>query len=383
MTSGLAAPGQGGAFADFRDSIYFPAVAVVDGVNPYDFAEYSSAYPDTRTAFPAYLPHHLTLHGFLVALPFEAAAGLYGAITLCGMFLMVGFALRLSRMKVLPVALLGGAALLVLSFPGRANLVNGQSTAIVGLGMMLTYFSGTKRPWLAGVGVALSLIKPQFGVPFLAILLLTRLHAVAWRGMVVAAALSLPVIVRLLFTAGWSNLLGSMQATLEAGSSLDLAAKQQVDVVSSIAPASPVWLFVTVAVAVCSVAAWIYRRLDSRFHVLAVGGVFAGVLLVLHHTAYDLIILTWPATALLRRDLLPKPGIARTALGIGFGLVFFNPLALSYLRDLIAPGIRFGVLFTIGLLVVFVVYFIVAVRARPSPATANRSPFENGHSGEW
>ncbi len=46
---------------DFRDAVYYPVVAFVDGVNPYDPGSYYRAYP-VGQEFPLYSPIHLVVH---------------------------------------------------------------------------------------------------------------------------------------------------------------------------------------------------------------------------------------------------------------------------------------------------------------------------------
>ena len=43
---------------DFRDAVYYPVVALTDGVNPYDPARYYLSYP-VGQEFPLYSPVHL------------------------------------------------------------------------------------------------------------------------------------------------------------------------------------------------------------------------------------------------------------------------------------------------------------------------------------
>ena len=50
-----------GLHTDFRDAIFYPVVALRDGVNPYNADSYFVHYP-VGQEFPLYTPIHLLLH---------------------------------------------------------------------------------------------------------------------------------------------------------------------------------------------------------------------------------------------------------------------------------------------------------------------------------
>ena len=70
------------------------------------------------------------------------------------------------------------------------------ATILIVLGVYLAV-TVRDRPWLAALGVALAFIKPQFGLPLTALLMVTGSARVAWRGLVITAATAAPVLVRL------------------------------------------------------------------------------------------------------------------------------------------------------------------------------------------
>src|SRR5262245_8120503 len=58
---------------DFRDAIYYPAVALLDGRNPYDVPDYTGRYPVARK-FPLFSPMTLLVYAPLALLSPDAAS---------------------------------------------------------------------------------------------------------------------------------------------------------------------------------------------------------------------------------------------------------------------------------------------------------------------
>ena len=159
------------AFADFRDAIYYPAVAFLNGVNPYDPEAYRAAYP-VRT-FTLYSPLTLPLYVPLTILPVEVARWVYFGITIALYGVLAACLLRFAGRQSGLAALLWLWTLILASRPGHQTLLNGQCTAQVVLGVLLAVQYAGTRPVLAGLGILLASMKPTFGVP-LAVLLLCQ-----------------------------------------------------------------------------------------------------------------------------------------------------------------------------------------------------------------
>jgi Glycosyltransferase family 87 len=157
----LVVPGEPGlskyALQDFRDAIYYPTVAWLEGVNPYDSATYLEAYPAGQV-FPPYGPALFLIHLPFAFLSLRTAALLYAALS----FVLTGFlaalSLRVAGQCTLPLVLAIGA---VLASRRRSDLV-------------------------AGVGLALTSIKPTFAVP-LGVLLIAQGR---WRVIATGGALA-------------------------------------------------------------------------------------------------------------------------------------------------------------------------------------------------
>lgn len=197
----LARPGEPSAYAmqDFRDTLYYPARALLDGRNPYDAETYRASYP-VDSALTAYAPAFL-----LLGVPFTALDQSQAEIAyfLLSLLLVLAFALLTLHLcgveaSATAVLLLGSAILL--SRPGHANLFCGQCTLIVASGAYLALAG--RRPALAGVGLALALLKPSFGVPLAVLLLAGGQLATVVIAAAVTAVTSGPVALLLARAAG-------------------------------------------------------------------------------------------------------------------------------------------------------------------------------------
>jgi hypothetical protein len=168
------------AMQDFRDAVYYPVVAFVEGVNPYDTPRYRAAYP-VGAEFPPYSPLALLVHLPFGLLPYTAAEAVYFAWCVAMMVLLAYVVLRFCGLGVTTGRVFALAALVQLTRPGYANLLVGQVTLHVVLGSLVALHFAKCRPWIAGLGLGLATLKPTFGVP-LGLLMLCRrnVRAVAW-----------------------------------------------------------------------------------------------------------------------------------------------------------------------------------------------------------
>ncbi|MGA2031064.1 MAG: glycosyltransferase family 87 protein [Thermoguttaceae bacterium] len=176
LASHAASPGETAldywGLADFRDAVYFPAKAFLEGNDPYDVEKYMATYPVGNT-FPLYSPLALLLHLPYALLRFDASQVAYVLFNLALLIALAYFALRLCRARPQPAATLLLASLLLVSQPGRANFNAGQVALPMVLGVLVALSCAKTRPNWAGLGLALTTLKPTFGVP-LAILMLAR-----------------------------------------------------------------------------------------------------------------------------------------------------------------------------------------------------------------
>ena len=185
---------------DFASAVYYPTRAFVEGVCPYDAARY---YP----AFQHPLQHRRTPRHAAPASSVWADAPrcvrlVYKAVGI-GLTLILAYsALRLNAVRVSGAAVLLLASLIVLSRPGRMNLILGQVTLQFVLAGYVALAFARGRPWVSALGLAVCMFKPTFGVP-LGLLLLAQGH---WRpvlfGAAAVAIINLPLLVVLSDQAG-------------------------------------------------------------------------------------------------------------------------------------------------------------------------------------
>jgi Glycosyltransferase family 87 len=296
---------------DFRDAVYYPVVAFLDGRNPYDQAAQAEAYP-VGQGFPPYLPLTLVAHLPFGLVPHEEADALYAVAVLALTTVLAVLALGGAGVPVTAATTLGLTALLLASRPGQMNLLLGQVTAQVVIGAYVALRWARTWPLLAGLGLALATLKPTYGVPLAVLMLLGRgdVAAVA-AGAAVSAALCLAALVPLVHAAGGvapfvaslgdSSTAFSVEHTSNAWSSF-----ARIDVVALAArllgrvPES--WMEVMLGVTVMAVALAALRRLrgDERAPTvqLGVGLICLTLLIATYHQAYDALLLAQPAIAL-------------------------------------------------------------------------------------
>jgi glycosyl transferase family 87 len=333
-----APDGRHWVLEDFRDAVYYPAVAVSDGVNPYDPAAFHR-YPIEK-AFPLYLPATMLVHLPLAVLPYRAAELVYFLLILALSCLLALTAVVWSaRRPALPSMLLASACLLA-SRPGHMNLLLGQVTAQTALGCYLALAYIGRRSWLAALGIALALLKPTTGGPLALLVLFGRRdHRAALAGVALAGAGSLVPVALLVRSSGPEafvrSVLESNQA-FRADRTVDAVSTwTRIDVAAFVArvaggdPGGLIELVCLVGVLVTAVMA--LRRLgttdDPERQQLGVFVTCSTILFCTYHQAYDLLLLAAPAAAIATGAL--GAGLGRGGrLGVG-GLLAV--LALNYL----------------------------------------------------
>jgi len=219
--------------------------------------------------------------------------------------------LRLSGSRPAGSAVLAVGGILLLSRPGHWNLLSGQVTLIVVLATYAALSFARRTPQLAGLGLALALLKPSFGVPLVPILLARGAgRAVAW-GLGMAAALNVPVLIVLVRReGGLEAFLTTVAQSYRAFSSYpDTDAIQgiwRVDLAACISrllnyplEGSPALLLgAAVLVPVILMSSRLAKSEDSHQKRILDGLVCCAVLLSVFHQAYDLLLLALPAAGL-------------------------------------------------------------------------------------
>lgn len=166
---------------DFRDVAYYPVIAVREGINPYDCGKeplpdglprYRQRYP-TLNLFPLYSPLLFVLYYPFSFFSYEVSGVIYVAANFLLAVLLAIVVLRLSRRNVHVASVSLLTALILVTNAGRSNFLGGENALPLALGTIGAVALSRTNPWTAGWLLALTSLKPTFGLP-LGVLLLAR-----------------------------------------------------------------------------------------------------------------------------------------------------------------------------------------------------------------
>lgn len=158
------------ALGSYRDAIYYPLIAIGEGVNPYDSVRngdpnrYMQRYPVLDT-LPLYSPLLLGVFAPLALLPYGASCIVFTAINVLLFLVLAWLILRAvgKQPSIAAVCIVG--ALILASQPGRGAFNAGQVAVPLAIAGLLALQWGDRRPWLAGSMVAFLTLKPTLGGP--------------------------------------------------------------------------------------------------------------------------------------------------------------------------------------------------------------------------
>lgn len=317
----LVVPGQPHAQAwglqDFRDAIYYPVVALLQGYNPYDAGRYLATYP-VGNSFPMYSPLMLLLHLPFGLLPFAAAEVSYFVVSAGLTLVLVHLALRLCGLGTDGRAVFFLGALFVLSEPGQWNLYLGQSAVTLAVATYAALYFASRRRWVAALGFAAVTCKPTWGIPLALLMIARRDVAVVSRGLVIAAALSVaPAALALRNAGGMKPFLAALQGNYTHFASdvavNPAASNYRVDVVALVGRllGQPPGVLAEIGLLLCvlGVAAVGVARLrtaeDAAAERLSASLICLAMLICTYHQTYELVLLLVPLLAAARSPLGP------------------------------------------------------------------------------
>jgi hypothetical protein len=344
---------SGGPQSDFAQAVYYPVRALLDGVNPYDGSAYLAQYP-VRNPFAPYLPSTLALHLPFGFMPLATAASLYLVTAILLILVLAILCLRLNGLKASIPAVLLVATVIVLSRPGRQCLLLGQVTLEVVLASYVTLYYAHSAPRLAGLGLAFTLIKPNYGLPLALLMFVRGDRRVLGHAAFFVFLLNLPVGAILAYRAGGIHPFAEQLVTTFGGFQVMEAANSPVISPYRIDAVALVGRFVgrapgvagqvLVALTVLGLAALAIRMgpkslFGQQSFGLSAGLVCAAVLLCGYHQPHDLLLLTLPFVAVASRNFYPTfaaPNMRFTM------LVLFTFLAFNYTAsDLVLRRLHF------------------------------------------
>jgi len=339
------------AFQDFRDAIYYPAVAFLSGHNPYDWATYHNLYP-VDVAFPPYSPLTLVVHLPLGLLPYETAELLYYAFTLGLTVVLARLTLTACDLVDSTAHVFGLAALILISRPGQVCLLAGTNTLTVVVAVYIALLLARRRPWIAGMAVALTTLKPTFGAPLMLLLLARRDTRPVLIGATIAGLITAGAGGVLIHAAGGVlPLLASLREDLPAfdvnPANLPVSSISRLDALAVLAhvlgDSASTGVSLAIGLGILGLGAVAIRRLaaseDEGGRQLSTVLGCLTVLTCTYHQVYDAMLLTWPLIALAtgRRNFAELPHWLRWGL---FGLL--SVPAVNYLTSATAIG-TFGI----------------------------------------
>jgi len=326
--------------ADFRDNIYYPVVAFLDGVNPYDPAVAKSRYPIHHTWAP-YSPLALLVFLPLGLLPLQAAELLYFALQTV---LIVGLAALVLQVCAVPLTasgVLGLSALLVLSRPGESTLFLGHYTIVLVVGVYLALDYQRRQPWWAAAGLALATMKPTFGLPLVVLLLAAGAIRTVTLGLGLAAALTaIPALVLLVRAGGVVPFLAPLAETYRTFAAFPenpaASSVTRIDTVSfasrlvgtSLGAAGELAITVAMLVIAAVVIRRLCRRDEPSAHHVAGSLVCLTMLGCVYHHSYDALILALPLTLVITGRMSPL--LNNGALRWGLAVLLIVPM-VNYL----------------------------------------------------
>jgi hypothetical protein len=379
---------------DFRDAVYYPAVAFAHGGNPYDQEEQARAYP-VGQSFPPYLPLTLVVHLPLGFLPHAEAGAVYFVATIVLTAVLAALAIGGAGVRVTSAGVLALTALLVASRPGQMNLLLGQVTAQVVIGAYVALRWARTRPLLAGLGLALATLKPTCGMPLAALMLFGRGDVLAVAvGAAVSAALCLLALVPLVHAADgvlpFVASLGSSVAAFSAeGTSNAWSSFARLDAVSLLARVMgrvpDGWMELGLGLAIVGAGVAGLRRLRGDHSAptvqVGVGLICLTVLVATYHQAYDALLVAQPAVALgagrWGRGAVAPPALRWIALAL-LALPAVNYLATSTVASRLIVGSPAWLAITaaspLALLAAWAVHLGIACRRHAHCSTSQPVP---------
>lgn len=369
---------------DFRDTVHHPVRALwQDGVNPYDHDASLRDHPGQQP-FNLYLPAWLLLTAPFGLLSYDIGKVAWVGVILLGCVALARAVLVLAAGERRWLPAFGLAGLLLLTVPGRNLMVLGQLSVVPACGVVLAATFAHRRPTVAGIGVALALLKPQFGVPLVVLL---AVGWQAWRALIAGVGIALlasvvPLGLAVAHAGGPQQFVEDISdnASYSTEAYRDLLAPEENTV--RVDAAFAVLLFAgrdnataieaLAGVVVLGAAALSLRRLAPprpRDDPLVTVVIALAVLVGIAHIDYEAVLLLWPLVALLAASRGSR------GLQLGLAALIAVPLLHNFRVDNVLDAIGFSsramrIIDAVALSIAFVVAVATAVRSRSTQADA-------------
>jgi hypothetical protein len=311
----LADPAIGWVYADFRDAVYFPARAFLDGRNPYDGAMYAATYP-IGNRLTLYSPSTLLFHAPFALVPFATGAVLYWTWTLALVLIFGRAAWRDAGGD--PAATLAFATLVLASRPGQQNLLNGQSSMELALAVYVVLRHARTSPGLAAAAFAVVSFKVTWALPLLILMAAAGWYRACVLGIGGALVVNGAALAMLAWHAGgiapllepFRGAVGAMNPVAEAHAALSYTRVDAVAVLGRLLGTDPgmavsvavMGVLLGIAVAAVGRATHAVRSLDDErdLRPLLVLVITTTMLTSVYHQPYSVLIVFLPLAFLAR-----------------------------------------------------------------------------------
>jgi hypothetical protein len=151
------------------------------------------------------------LHYPVSLMPVHVANMVYYGASFGLVILLALSALAICRLPLSLCNVLGLATLILASRPGHINLLLGQVTLPMVLGAVWALQLARRWPAVAGIALAVTTLKPTFGVPLLWLMFCRRDYRAVAVGVVVAGVAATVGLVPLVADHGWASVLESLR----------------------------------------------------------------------------------------------------------------------------------------------------------------------------
>ena len=205
-----AVPEFNQGLTDFHNSVYFPALGLQIGLNPYS-QEYVEQLPTYR--LPPYSPALFWLSYPFSLLSLDAANVAYFSMSCVLVVALATSALYFCGLPISIVNVLGLGTLVLLSRPGHLAILLGQITLIPVLGAVWAMELSRRRPLLGGLALAFTTLKPTFAIPVIWLLFCRRDFRTAIAGALIGGAAAVGGLVPLVANHGIESVAQSLIET--------------------------------------------------------------------------------------------------------------------------------------------------------------------------
>jgi len=295
-------------FDDFNINVYYPVKAFLNGENPYNWTTQLSHYPVSAALAP-YLPYVMLIHFPLSFFSVSSAQILYYFISIALILVAASLTLKMVYNRNPVNAVLMLSALIIFSRPGQLNLLLGHLSLEFVIGTYVALFFARTNPAYSGLGLALSMTKPSFGLPLMVLMLANKnvRPVVIGIGISILATLCvLPFLIKA--EGGLTSFIQIMITSYKEWGNIqifDPGANVAIDLPSFVSRVTgmpfgygrlPI-LFLVIAASSLAIYLLSCCRNKQAEH-LSSCIICIAILVGLYHSAYDLLILIYPVTLL-------------------------------------------------------------------------------------